>query len=626
MPSKLLVALTAVITSLIGALIIAAPVSANVQNFHFSEFRAIYRLNATESGTTLDVHELLVAEFPNRNQNKGIVREIPRTNQDGQNVVLQDLRIGILRNGQPEPIWEIQRRGGGQWFEVSTGTDAYLRGTQRFELSYQFQNVITDFGTHQELYWDTNGTAWQQRFDRLSATVFLPAQAMGGFTNETRCFVGVHGSTNTADCLTEIHPSDGYVTFTSRRPLQPGENLTFVLAFESDTFVVPAPYRHTTYSPIIVAASIAGLNGLFFVVIFILYRKRVAAPKKLHKPAFTPPQYLPPKDLSLAAAATLTSKAKGSTVAAQLLDMAVRHKVKLIEQPPDQSKGRIMRALAATKYSVEIQSVTKLLPDDRELLQIISGDSVLADGQVIDLSPSMTARSSMSTKLQNYSKKSVFKRLAEQGIVRDKRPKLLGVLGTLHLFAGFFSAAIGFAVIDGATADLYNIALPVATWILVFSNIGLGIISIAFAGFEHKYAHLLQPGWEKESYLRGFYEYIKLAEKERLEFLQSVKGAGRVNISDNKAMVNLYEKALPYAVLFGLESSWTKELMAHAGDSYHPTWFVGVAAFNMSTFSTSLTSFSSSMTANYGAGSSGSSGMSGGASGGGGGGGGGGGR
>ncbi|MCL2002149.1 DUF2207 domain-containing protein, partial [Candidatus Saccharibacteria bacterium] len=314
--------LSAITVSLTGAISFAQPAAASTQDFHFSEFRAVYHLNLTENGTTMDVHETLVAEFPNRNQNKGIVREIPRTNQGGRNIILQDLRINVLRNGETEPIWSLERKG--QWFEVATGTDDYLRGTQRYELFYQFKNVIADFGGHQELYWDSNGTAWQQRFDRLSATIILPEQAATRFMRDTRCFVGVYGSTNNRDCETTISPDSTTITFTATRPLQPGENLTFALAFDPGTFIVHEPEIQTSFMPFTAAVMSAGLSSVLLLAMIVLYRKRISQPKKLYKPAFTPPQYLPPKELSLAAAATLTSKAAGSTVSAQLLDMAVR--------------------------------------------------------------------------------------------------------------------------------------------------------------------------------------------------------------------------------------------------------------------------------------------------------------
>ncbi len=152
----------------------------------------------------------------------------------------------------------------------------------------------------------------------------------------------------------------------------------------------------------------------------------------------------------------------------------------------------------------------------------------------------------------------------------------------------------------------------------------LSLLPIVLSHAEQRYAHLTEKGWRMNTYLHGLYDYIKLAETERLAFLQSVKGAERVDINDRAAMVKLYEKLLPYAVLFGLDRTWARELGELAGDNYDPSWYSGHAAFHAGLFAASMQSFSNSMMTTYGAGSSGSSGMSGGSSGGGGGGGGGG--
>jgi hypothetical protein len=62
-------------------------------------------------------------------------------------------------------------------------------------------------------------------------------------------------------------------------------------------------------------------------------------------------------------------------------------------------------------------------------------------------------------------------------------------------------------------------------------------------------------------HLWGIYDYIALAEKDRLAFLQSPQGAElRQDASINAQVLVLNEKLLPYAVLFGLEKEWVREL------------------------------------------------------------------
>lgn len=136
-------------------------------------------------------------------------------------------------------------------------------------------------------------------------------------------------------------------------------------------------------------------------------------------------------------------------------------------------------------------------------------------------------------------------------------------------------------------------------------------------------------GRELLDYLKGLELYIKIAEEDRIKVLQSPQGAEKtpVDINDSTKIVRLYERVLPYAVLFNNEKEWSKSLgKFYEQQGTSPDWYVGTSAFNAALFSSSLSSFLSSASS-YSSPSSSSSGGSigGGSSGGGGGGGGGGG-
>jgi uncharacterized membrane protein len=130
-----------------------------------------------------------------------------------------------------------------------------------------------------------------------------------------------------------------------------------------------------------------------------------------------------------------------------------------------------------------------------------------------------------------------------------------------------------------------------------------------------------------KEHLEGLKEFIRVAEADRLQMLQSVSGAERVTTTDGAAIVKIYERLLPYAVLFGLEKEWAEEISKYY-DTNPPDWYSGTSAFSAGAFAAGVSSFSSTVSTSY-SGSSGSSssggGGGGGSSGGGGGGGGGGG-
>ncbi|MGV8886371.1 MAG: hypothetical protein ACOH1T_12410 [Microbacteriaceae bacterium] len=69
-----------------------------------------------------------------------------------------------------------------------------------------------------------------------------------------------------------------------------------------------------------------------------------------------------------------------------------------------------------------------------------------------------------------------------------------------------------------------------------------------------------QKGLPIVDHLWGVHDYIELAEKERFAMLQSPDGALRSTPVAQLEVLVLYEKLLPYAVLFGLEKQWMREL------------------------------------------------------------------
>ena len=154
-------------------------VSAGVNDFYFSDFTGDYYLSKdTEGISHLKVKESVTAVFPDFNQNKGICRQIPFTNQDGNNVTLPNLtrdNITVTRNGNSEPVYSIEREN--NYYNVCTGTEEYVQGEQEYVFEYEYNKAVTDFGDYQELYWDTNGNGASQKFEKVTARLH--------FTDET---------------------------------------------------------------------------------------------------------------------------------------------------------------------------------------------------------------------------------------------------------------------------------------------------------------------------------------------------------------------------------------------------------------------------------------------------------
>ena len=104
-------------------------------------------------------------------------------------------------------------------------------------------------------------------------------------------------------------------------------------------------------------------------------------------------------------------------------------------------------------------------------------------------------------------------------------------------------------------------------------------------------------GADARDFLKGMKVYLDLAEKDRLQLLQTATGADRVDVGDDLQVIKLYEKLLPWAVVWGVETSWLRELAVRV-DALpdKPDWFVGTNGFETAAFASALSGFRTSIT------------------------------
>jgi uncharacterized membrane protein len=78
---------------------------------------------------------------------------------------------------------------------------------------------------------------------------------------------------------------------------------------------------------------------------------------------------------------------------------------------------------------------------------------------------------------------------------------------------------------------------------------------------------------------------MEMAEAERIRYLQGPEGAEKIptglDTEDPKEKLKLFEKLLPYAMLFGIEKKWAKQFEGLY--TQPPEWFHGN---NLNSFST----------------------------------------
>jgi uncharacterized membrane protein YgcG len=163
----------------------------------------------------------------------------------------------------------------------------------------------------------------------------------------------------------------------------------------------------------------------------------------------------------------------------------------------------------------------------------------------------------------------------------------------------------------------------VGSALLTFQVVAIILGSVIVIGFGGVPERRTQKGSEVYEHLQGLRDYLALAEAERLRVLQSPEGAQRTVIdpADDDAVIRLYEKLLPWAMVWGVEKQWQEvlgqryaETQTQPSNIQFSSGFAGLSGFATSA---AVGGFAQTVTSSSYSGSGGGSSFSGGSSGGG---------
>ena len=608
-PSRLLSVLAAVGLAF-GMLAVAAPAQADVDDFTFESLDVQYYLDRDAAGhSTLRTVETFVAIFPDIDQNRGLVRNIPSSygGTDPYDPRRVDTQLHIVsvtdENGDPV-FWETYDAGPGI-FGMYLDDDTYKHGRTTYVIEYTQQDVTRHFEDTgvDEFYWDINGTDWPQPFGTVSATVHLGDGLAGALSGDAACYFGEYGS----DTTCPVTVAGDTVTI-SEDEIGSYENVSVAIGFASGTFT---PGQTMAEHPIvrILPWVLLGVLALLLVVIIILRRTIWA-----HAPGrgIVVPQYEGPDGLGvMPAAAFLGHPTRGFP--AQLVNFAVQGIARLVEDPGEPETKRYRLEVLDRDKAVEKDddvALRKLLgvDDDKTTLILDRQNRRLGDRIASLVSQSITEPK-------------------ERGLIAKGKSRLTALL-RWPAFACFVAA--WFIVFWSDSAG-------VSSGLLVLQLVGIILGAVVVIGFGGVPTRRTKLGSETLEHLEGLRQYLQLAEADRLRVLQSPEGAQRTRIdpADDDAVIKLYEKLLPWAMVWGVEKEWQEVLGArYAQTQTEPTnlqfsnGLSGLTGFATSSTSSGFAqTVTTSSYSSSGGGSSFSGGSSGGGfSGGGGGGGGGGGR
>lgn len=572
---------------------IAPTAKADAQDFVINSFNAEYHLTKDSGGRSiLKTTEKITATFPEFDQNHGIERALPERYDDHSTHV----NIDSVADSQGHRYnYETYESNDNMVIRIGAA-DSYVHGQKTYVISYTQHDVTKFFSdtNDDELYWDTNGTGWNQRVESLSVRVMIDPSLASSLNGKSACYQGRQGATER--CTGARNGQD--FTFASSRGLNAGENVSFAIGFKPGTFAAYQPTAEERFMEALlivwgVVLAISSIGGSVAIIWISVFWHRTMG--RIKGRGTIVPEYLPPRDASVLASAQIM-KLPMRALTAQIIDLAVRHYVKIY-----QIKEK--KLLQAAEYELElVKDPARLTQEEKQLIDDLFGKK-----------PPVGSRFAMKTLRANYSMGQQFVKHRKE--LRD------------HMRSGY-------AYYERATIEARRLRI-IATACLAIGLIGLSPLMIIAAIVGYSCAYTLWPLTKKgvtlNEYLNGLKLYIEVAEAERIKMLQSPEGTDKVGKvgNDHGALVKLYERVLPYAVLFGTEKEWIKQMGVYYDEAaVQPDWYSGAngTVFNAALFSASLSGFTD-QTSTYSSSSDSSSGGSsgGGFSGGGGGGGGGGG-
>ena len=538
------------------------PASADLDDFTFDSYHADFTLGRDVDGrSTLHTSETFVARFPEFDQNRGFIRAIPRV-YNGFALDITELSV-TDENGEPRPF-EVETAGDSLDVIMAVPEGSFVRGEQTYVLDYWQQDVTAYFEDtdSDEFYWDLNGTDTRQPFGEVSASVTLEDGLAEHLNGDSACYRGTLGS----DTACAVHIDAG-VFSVAEQGLGPGENVSIAVGFHPETFA-PAPESNRVQSPptsdvtgtqlpaflqlgnrfggapVFLWGAIACVGAA--VSTFIVSRVRRGRANRTGRAIIA--QYDPPKGVSVAVAADLM-RAPKKAMTATLLDLAVRRKLKLLH-------GK-----KSNRYGVQATTSDELLPVERRVYDRLFGFTA-KPGEVLWFDKKSPRLGDAAAELRGEARRlgSV-----EGYYAKPKRGATIGII--LLAIAAFGLLTLHATSIWGFVALI--IVVVAGGNLLMWFFVGVA------AFFRSGTPPLTHAGAALREHLLGLKEFIRLAEADRIRMLQSASGA---EVTDEH-VVQLYERLLPYAVIFDQEEEWQGELARY----YHeqtPEWVQGDGIFS----------------------------------------------
>lgn len=547
----------------------------NVTDWYIKDFFSEIRVNRDSS---LDITEKITADCGEALEKHGIFRVLPEEIKltNGEKISIPVELVSITDFNDQKIKYTQSKNSSDHTVTWKIGdSNKTVKGVNYYKIHYRVENAIRFTEPHfDELYWNLNGNFWDLEIDRFEANIIFPLEITKD-NSAVDYYTGYLGEKGKS--LANYQWIDkNTLAFYSTKTLLDRQGITASVTFPKGIFIPYQPGFWKTYGNYFFLI----LPLISFLVCFYFWWKYGKDPKvdKAIVPEYDAPGNLTPMELGML---KNNGRFDNKFITAEIINLATKNLI-TIREIENEILFFHWKDYQLTKNSIPAVE-EKLNPAQKKILE-----KIFTEGSEIKLSS-----------LKNKFYKSI-------QVIQDKAKKILEEKNLIVCFS----------------LRLQTILVVIAI-VVMFSTFfvagfsGLGAVAWFFSGFIILLFSFIMPkrtqaGAELNWEIKGFKMFMETVDKDRAKFYEQK---------------NIFEKFLPYAIIFGITSLWIKKMKEIYGEEFYahyaPAWYVGNAmSFDANSFSSTIDSLSSSIAASTSSPSgSGGSGGSGGGGGGGGGGG-----
>lgn len=552
----------------------------NVADWYIQNFES--QIEVRENSTLL-ITEKITADCGNAVGKHGIFRVLPTQLKTTKKTIPMPVRLMSIKDfsGKDTPYSIIENSTDKTITWKIGDKNKTVTGVNEYEIVYEVGNVInSDSQDWDELYWNVTGNFWDLEIDKFRGEIIFP-EGINEANTQIQYYTGNLGA-NKKDATYKW--TKNILEISSIKTLKVGEGITFSVTFPKS---IITPYEFSFWEKYKNQISFSLgmiIFAISFVITYLSWKKYGKDPKakKTIIAEFEAPDNLTPLEMGIL---MNNGSFKNELITASIINLAVKGIIKIEE----------LEKSIAEKFSLLGQKNIQLTLIDSQKLGENNKTEKILFKKMLNGKKAIKIHELKGRALEIISeaKKKAINDLVDKKLINKTGLTLkivFMIIGSIFIFVTFIS-------------------------ITNFIAVGLFLSAISFLIFGYLMPQRTPKGAETNWKIKGFKLYMETAEKHRQQFYEKE---------------NIFEKLLPYAIVFGMAKLWAKKMEEIYGPeyfkNYHPIWYSGLGSglgsFDAGSFTDSLNSISTSISANV---STGSGAGGGGGSGGGGGGGGGGG-